>query len=197
MARPKDDDKRQRIISAATGVFGDLGYATATVKDIAARAEIAVGTVYTYFVDKEGLFRVAVAAAWAQFQAGMDRILQGDEPVSVRMSRLIDFGFDHLRDVYPAVRGMFSDANRMNLLMPHIEALTLALDRFFEQARRSGVIWSTRSARLRHFLLRCVVSGILLAAAAVEADRLDEVIATLREDTRAMLRESLFQKGAA
>jgi AcrR family transcriptional regulator len=191
MSRPLDDEKRQKIIGAATCVFGDLGFATATIKDIAARADIAAGSVYTYFADKEELFREAVAGSWRQFQEGMERILDSVAPFGERLARLIDFGLEHLRDVHPAVRGMFSDANRLNLFTPHIESITVALDRFFEQAGRSGIIRTSRSPRVRRFVINCIMSGILLAASGVDADGLDATIERLRADTRGMLDEAL------
>jgi AcrR family transcriptional regulator len=49
-------DKKYRIIEAAALVFALKGYASATVADIAVRAEIGKGTIYEYFDSKEDLF---------------------------------------------------------------------------------------------------------------------------------------------
>ena len=49
-------DKKNRIIEAAVQVFAQKGYASATIADIAARAEIGKGTIYEYFASKEDLF---------------------------------------------------------------------------------------------------------------------------------------------
>ena len=49
-------DKKNRIIQAAVTVFSQKGYASATIADIAAVAEIGKGTVYEYFASKEDLF---------------------------------------------------------------------------------------------------------------------------------------------
>jgi AcrR family transcriptional regulator len=53
-------DKRNSIIEAAVTVFAQKGYASATVAEIAARANIGKGTIYEYlyeyFVSKEDLF---------------------------------------------------------------------------------------------------------------------------------------------
>ena len=50
------NDKNKRIIDAAVMVFAQKGYASATIADIAARAEIGKGTIYEYFASKEDLF---------------------------------------------------------------------------------------------------------------------------------------------
>ena len=49
-------DKNKRIIDAAVMVFAQKGYASATIADIAASAEIGKGTIYEYFDSKEDLF---------------------------------------------------------------------------------------------------------------------------------------------
>ena len=55
MARRKSDDKRQRILQAAARVFARKGYHGARVSEIARRAEVADGTIYLYFRDKEDI----------------------------------------------------------------------------------------------------------------------------------------------
>ncbi|WP_411287044.1 TetR/AcrR family transcriptional regulator [Phenylobacterium sp.] len=47
---------RQAILDAAREVFGDLGYETATVRDIIRRTGLAAGTFYNYYRSKEEVF---------------------------------------------------------------------------------------------------------------------------------------------
>lgn len=54
--RRRQDARRVSILQAAIIVFAEQGYHAATVRDIAAAAEISVGTFYVYFPDKETLF---------------------------------------------------------------------------------------------------------------------------------------------
>ena len=46
---------REAILNAAAGILGDNGGAQARMEDIAARAGVAVGTVYNYFEDRRAL----------------------------------------------------------------------------------------------------------------------------------------------
>ena len=48
---------RAEILDAARKVFSELGYDAATVRDIIRRTELASGTFYNYFTDKEDVFR--------------------------------------------------------------------------------------------------------------------------------------------
>jgi AcrR family transcriptional regulator len=50
-------ENREEILVAAREVFTELGYDAATVRDIIRRTELASGTFYNYFPDKESVFR--------------------------------------------------------------------------------------------------------------------------------------------
>lgn len=54
--RLKKDAKRTAMMQAAVRVFADKGYHAATVRDIVIEADVAIGTFYFYFPDKETLF---------------------------------------------------------------------------------------------------------------------------------------------
>src|SRR4051795_12884475 len=51
---------RTAILDAARVVFSELGYGAATVRDIVRRTDLASGTFYNYFPDKEAVFRALV-----------------------------------------------------------------------------------------------------------------------------------------
>ena len=51
---------RAAILEAAREVFSDIGYGSATVRDVIRRTELASGTFYNYFPDKESVFRALV-----------------------------------------------------------------------------------------------------------------------------------------
>jgi AcrR family transcriptional regulator len=54
--RQKKDAKRTAMMKAAVRVFAEKGYHAATVRDIVRDADVAIGTFYFYFPDKESLF---------------------------------------------------------------------------------------------------------------------------------------------
>jgi AcrR family transcriptional regulator len=60
---PRREQKLQRqeeILAAAFEVFAAQGYEAARIDEVARRAQIAKGTIYLYFRDKEHLFRAMV-----------------------------------------------------------------------------------------------------------------------------------------
>ena len=54
---------RAAILDAAREVFSDIGYGSATVRDIVRGTGLAAGTFYNYFPDKESVFRALVEEA--------------------------------------------------------------------------------------------------------------------------------------
>jgi AcrR family transcriptional regulator len=51
---------RAAILEAGREVFGEMGYGAASVRDIIRRTDLAAGTFYNYFPDKESIFRALV-----------------------------------------------------------------------------------------------------------------------------------------
>lgn len=183
MARQQDDDKRDRILAAALEAFGETGYATTTMKDIAARADIAPGSIYTYFQDKDELFRCTVEDAWTQFHKGMDSIFSGDRSPREKMIALIDFGFDLLRQIHPLLRGMFSEAVRQNLVGRNLDKVSLRLDRLLATPEFAPT-FPSRTAEERLFFVRTTVAGILLMSALTAPEDLDQQIAAMKRQAR-------------
>lgn len=69
--------RRAEILEAAAAVFGEKGYERATMKEIAARAGIAPGTIYLYFKNKRDLL-LAIA----------DSLIAG--PVDQTLAEVVD-----------------------------------------------------------------------------------------------------------
>jgi len=57
---------RAAILDAARDVFADLGYGAASVRDIVRRTDLASGTFYNYFPDKEAVFRALLEESAAE-----------------------------------------------------------------------------------------------------------------------------------
>lgn len=55
MADKKKQDKRARIINSAIIIFAEKGYHLGNMNDIATKANVAVGSIYRYFHNKEDL----------------------------------------------------------------------------------------------------------------------------------------------
>ena len=61
-SEPAGDDTRARLLRAAADVFAERGYAGAGVAEIARRAGLTTGAIYSQFADKSGLLLEAIDA---------------------------------------------------------------------------------------------------------------------------------------
>jgi AcrR family transcriptional regulator len=57
---------RAALVEAARDAFGELGFEAAGVRDIVRRTDLASGTFYNYFDDKDSVFRAVVEATGAE-----------------------------------------------------------------------------------------------------------------------------------
>ncbi len=80
--RPRSEEKRRRILEAATRLFTEQGYEGTSVDDIAAAAGVSKQTVYSHYESKENLFGVAVSEKCKA--SGMDRsVIDMEQPPEV------------------------------------------------------------------------------------------------------------------
>lgn len=67
-------ENRAALLKAARSVFAEMGYGAAGVRDIVRRTDLASGTFYNYFKDKDEIFAAVVAEMGAEL---MQRHRQG------------------------------------------------------------------------------------------------------------------------
>lgn len=70
---------REKILRAAVEEIADRGYERARLVDIAERAELTVGSIYTWFENKSDLFNAALEYSLAEQQIRNLSFLQSDE----------------------------------------------------------------------------------------------------------------------
>jgi len=92
--------RRVTMLTAARGLFVERGYSKTTMDAIAARAEVGVATVYTYFVNKEGVFAELAKMDMAELQLEGEELLKSlpDDPVEsvVKLLRIYNKVYDFI-----------------------------------------------------------------------------------------------------
>jgi AcrR family transcriptional regulator len=56
----KKQENRAQLLEAARAVFAEMGFGAASVRDIVRRTDLATGTFYNYFEDKDAIFAAVV-----------------------------------------------------------------------------------------------------------------------------------------
>ena len=89
-------DKYQRILDAAVAVFAEKGFFVSRVSDIANRADVADGTVYLYFKNKDEILAAAINTAFDGFMRTARTELERLPTPSDRLRRLAYLHFEAL-----------------------------------------------------------------------------------------------------
>ena len=158
LARPltrAQQARRQRVIDAAMALGLDGGYDAVQLRDVAAQADVAMGTVYRYFTSKDHLLAATLVYWVEQLAVRIEQHPpQGDQPsdrvldvldralrAMGRQPRLVAAVFTSLSSPDPAAVGC---QQQITLLMEGIIARAMgepAVPDMSERARMIGHVW--------------------------------------------------------
>jgi len=194
--RQKKDAKRTAMMQAAVQVFAEKGYFAATVRDVVKAADVAIGTFYFYFPDKETLF-VHLYEETADFLLQtIDQAVRSRSDLAQQLSRGIQ-AYLNIAIYEPAV---------IQLLLvggvgavPSLEAKRLAFrerlvrlwQRPLDQAIDAGIIPDQNSRRVAEAFAGAFDEVILQLLATPEPE--EEVGAVIQELTLFSLRAVAFK----
>jgi AcrR family transcriptional regulator len=91
------DLSRNQLLDAAEEVFGRKGFHETTLKEVAELAEFSVGSVYSFFENKDDLYLSVFLRRGAEFLPGMEAAAADGTP-SERLHRLVDFEVGFFRE---------------------------------------------------------------------------------------------------
>ena len=93
MGRKKNSEKYHRIIAAATSVFAKKGFYQSRISEIAKEAQVADGTVYIYFENKDDIL---ICLFEEQMQMVLDNMTSHLAGVNDPVKKLEKFAMTHL-----------------------------------------------------------------------------------------------------
>lgn len=84
---PRQEERRRRVIHAARRLAADGGYDAVQMREVAAAADVALGTIYRYFSSKDALLAAAMAEWTAELQ---ERLARTPPEGATPADRLVD-----------------------------------------------------------------------------------------------------------
>jgi TetR/AcrR family fatty acid metabolism transcriptional regulator len=150
------DERRKEILEAAVRVFAEKGYHGCRISDVAEEAGVAYGLVYHYFGNKDALLRTIFEKNWGAFLKAVENIRAEEVPLREKVRQVIDFLVNAyevsplivkvfilefgrssrlgdaldtpmMGDVFHALSGLFTDAERAGELRPGVDARAAAV----------------------------------------------------------------------
>ena len=85
------DLSRSQLLDAAEEVFGQKGFHATTLKEIAELAEFSVGSVYSFFDNKDDLYLSVFLRRGAEFMPGMREVVTSGQSPLEQLHALVDF----------------------------------------------------------------------------------------------------------
>ncbi|MEE9606824.1 MAG: TetR/AcrR family transcriptional regulator [Myxococcota bacterium] len=172
---------RERILTAATACFEELGYDETTTAAIARRAGIAVGSVYGYFVNKRAILLELLHGTVEQMADGVVQGLapaawQGAEPREC-VRKLLNLVF-HARTVQPGVQRIlwerfFKDAEfraAMEAIENRIRGAIAELLTVLRDQGRTRIEDVATAAYVIHLSMEWTASRLMLGDSPVDID---------------------------
>jgi len=89
--RERLEARESTILAAATAVFVDMGVDGTRMADIAAKADIAEGTLYLYYKNKQALLHQVVEAFWANLTHGAEQAVDPALPMREQLHQLASY----------------------------------------------------------------------------------------------------------
>ena len=93
--------RRDAILDAALDEFSARGFAATRLDDVAKRADVAKGTIYLHFKDKESLFQELIRSKMAPVVGTLEATFAADLPLRLVVDKAIDV---FVREVYGSHR---------------------------------------------------------------------------------------------
>jgi TetR/AcrR family fatty acid metabolism transcriptional regulator len=105
--RTKTAEQAEKILAAASRLFGGQRYHEVRMDDVAAEAEVGKGTLYRYFHDKEELYIALLARCSEKYLSQIEQVVAGPGSPRERLEAVVAAIIDHF-DCQP---------NLLNLIM--------------------------------------------------------------------------------
>lgn len=177
MARPKSEDKRQAILDAALELFVERHFHGTAIPMLAQKADVADGTIYRYFKNKEELVNTLFIEKKAEMTAYLTRPFA---PGASIKERLVQIGVRFLEyaEAHPKTLDFLERNHHASYMNDDARAAELPALQFImgllEEGRAQGLIKKASNVVL-FFLLYGALNGIVDAQRRGMISRLQDV----------------------
>ena len=138
MARALSVEKRQLILQQAKELFARNGFGATSVADVARAAGLPVGSIYTYFTNKEELVRAIVEEGWADLRLRLHEALENASTTDEKMQLLVNHFLPELLGDSDLITILLSEAVEYTRLEEKVEELVALFDRILAPVASTG-----------------------------------------------------------
>ncbi len=172
---------KEKILEAAFTLFCDQGYYQTTTNEIAKTAGVSIGSLYSYFKDKDAIFLEILQRYHQQFTALHDELLGRPELYLTDKKAWLRNLMESLITLHETHKGLYKEMNVLYYANPNVAAI---MDKHMEDSRQSTArffqLWQDdikvkdrEAASIIAFeLISSIVDQIVFGKNAVDKDRM-------------------------
>ncbi len=139
MPREKDIEKRLSILNESKRLFAAKGFHATSVSDIAEAVELPIGSIYTYFKNKDDIIQSIIEEGWEAFRESMTSAIGNEADPGKRIGLIIDVFLPELFKDVDFISIFLTEAPRVGRLREKIDFLSsLIVSQIRQIAERSG-----------------------------------------------------------
>ena len=161
MARMRDESKRAAILQSGKKLFSERGFFNTSVSDIVKDSGLPVGTIYTYFKNKEEIVQVIVDEGWAEFYGRLERSLSEVESMQQRLAMLLDVFIPELIRDLDLIDILLTEAAAFTKIDEKLEKINNLVGTVLASASKGNVALAGLSHRDMKSILTVFFLGIL------------------------------------
>ncbi|HEX3027288.1 MAG TPA: TetR/AcrR family transcriptional regulator [Clostridia bacterium] len=153
------EEKRSRILTAATNEFAKNGFEHTNVNEIAKNAEVSVGSLYKYFDSKQDIFLTTVRYCASILKTILDKVMKDDDDWQVKVEKIIRVIQVHSREnkvIIQLYNEMATQSNSGIVIETVAEVESLSAELYsglIEREQKKGGIRSDCDSRMFAFFL--------------------------------------------
>ena len=156
------EQRRAKIVAAATRVMRRQGLQATTMREIAAESGFDRTTVYYYFRDKDEVFAEAIRRALADLLDNLERLGEQAHAPATRLHLAMRVTMEAYDRHYPFLYLYFQEYNSFSLLAPALADELTSYGARFEQMMRETLRAGIEADLFDPILTETVVSNLLL-----------------------------------
>ena len=123
----KDTDTREKLMTAALGLFTEKGFAGASTREIVKRAGVTKPTLYYYFPSKEDLYQVLIEDDFGRFNGALAGIAGRPGTAPERLVGVATYCLEHCRKRPQEVKLTLMALYRGDTFAPEVDIVTPAM----------------------------------------------------------------------
>jgi len=172
MARNKDEKKRAAILQTSKTLFSQKGFYNTSISDIVDETGLPVGTIYTYFTNKEEIVRVIIEEGWSNLELRLEEAFRNAGSNEEKLKILVDEFLPELLGDLDLITILLAEAVSYTKIEEKIDKLAELIFSTIKPMAKSSQLFNKFSKNTMYAALMVYFLGIMNSVKLAESSSL-------------------------